>query len=180
MTKFSLVSFFCNRNELQNAIRELHQAGFDSRHFSIVGKEHLPNGFFTWKHTAIAGAKEVGHWGTLVGGLLGMLAGTATLLIPGVGPIVIAGPIIGILAGGAEGAVLGEVGGGVLGAGMGALLGHFSIPHDRAPGAEAGIKAGKIALLITGDSQEQERARDVLKNAGIEIDEGNKNIVSTK
>jgi hypothetical protein len=165
MAKHALIGFFPTHIDVENGVLELRKAGFDLHKISIVGKDEE---FISWKNTARKGAKEVGHWASVVGGLFGVLTGAATLFIPGIGQIVIAGSILGLLAGGVEGLILGNAAGTAVGGIAGALIG--LLEKDSALLCENAIKAGKFALLMTGTSQEQEKAREVLSNAGYNLD----------
>ena len=74
---------------------------------SIVGKdlqsETRVNGFITIGEIACPSA-AAGAW---VGGLFGLLAGTALLFIPGAGPLVVLGPLATAAVGAAQGALIG-------------------------------------------------------------------------
>ncbi len=78
-----------------------------------------------------------------IGGLLGLLAGTAILMIPGLGPVLAVGPIAGGLA------ML--TGTAALGAGIGAMAGLLSdegIPSDRVDFYREAFDAGQGIILL--------------------------------
>ncbi|ARV57291.1 hypothetical protein BZZ01_00430 [Nostocales cyanobacterium HT-58-2] len=164
MTTHALIGFFPTHSDIENAVFELRKAGFDLRKVSIVGKDEE---FISWKDSASKGAKEVGHWASLVGGLFGVLTGAATVFIPGIGQIVVAGSILGLLAGGIEGLIIGDAAGAAVGGMAGAFIG--LVEKDSALLCENAIKAGNFALLMIGTTQEQEKAREVLSNAGYNL-----------
>lgn len=78
-----------------------------------------------------------------IGGLLGLLAGTAILMIPGLGPVLAVGPI--------AGGVAMLTGTAALGAGIGAMAGLLSdegIPSDRVDFYREAFDAGQGIILL--------------------------------
>jgi hypothetical protein len=172
--KHEAANIFPTHVEAEAAVLELQKAGFDMQKISIIGKdyqttEHI-RGFLTWKDSAKAGAGEGGYWGTFFGGLFGILTGVGLLFVPGVGPVIVAGHVAGVLAGWIEGMVVGGVGAAVAGGLVGALVG-LGIPKEQAIKYETEIKAGKFLVLVSGTDEEIERARQILQNAGHEVNQ---------
>jgi hypothetical protein len=103
----------------------------------------------------IAGpAAATGAW---VGGLFGLMAGSALLFIPGAGPLVVLGPLAAAAIGAAHGALLGG--------GVGAVLGHF-VAKEHIPKYERLVSAGKHLAVVHGTEDDVARARDILTDAG--------------
>jgi hypothetical protein len=172
--KHEAANIFPTHVEAEAAVLELQKAGFDLQKISIIGKdyqttEHV-HGFLTWKDSAKAGAGEAGYWGTFFGGLFGILTGVGLLFVPGVGPVIVAGHVAGVLAGWIEGMVVGGVGAAVAGGLLGALVG-LGIPKEQALKYETEIKAGKFLVLVSGTDEEIERVRQILQNAGHEVNQ---------
>ena len=169
-----VVSTFVTHVEAENAVRELQKSDFNMHKISILGKDYQTTehvrGFLTWKDTARGGAGEAGYWGAFIGGLFGILTGAGILFIPGIGPVIVAGHIVGVLAGWIEGMVVGGVGAAVAGGLIGALVG-LGIPKEQALKYETEIKAGKFLVLVSGTDEDLQRAQQILKNAGHQVDE---------
>ncbi|MBW4444826.1 MAG: general stress protein [Plectolyngbya sp. WJT66-NPBG17] len=172
--KHEAVSIFPSHVEAEAAVLELQRAGFDMRKISIIGKDYQTTehvrGFFTWKDTAKAGAKEAGYWGTFFGSFFGILTGAGLLFVPGVGPVIVAGHVAGALAVWIEGMIVGGVGAAVAGGLVGALVG-LGIPKEQALKYETEIKAGKFMVIASGTDEEIDRAQQILKNADHEVNQ---------
>jgi hypothetical protein len=172
--KHEAANIFPTHVEAEAAVLELEKAGFDMQKISIIGKDYQTTehvrGFLTWKDSAKVGAGEGGYWGTFFGGLFGILTGVGLLFVPGVGPVIVAGHVAGVLAGWIEGMVVGGVGAAVVGGLVGALVG-LGIPKEQAIKYETEIKAGKFLVLVSGTDEEIERVRQILQNAGHEVNQ---------
>lgn len=160
MAQHELIGIFSTQTEAENAVLELQKADLDINKISIFGKHFQIHDFFSWKDPAKEGATEFGYWGTV----LGALTGTEFLLIPPITQIIIAGPMFGLLLGAVQGLTVGVVVGALVGALTGVLFEELENPTY-----ENAIKAGKFALMMRGTSQEQEKAREVLMDAGYNI-----------
>jgi hypothetical protein len=94
--------------QAEDAVRELHRAGFKMKQLSIVGKgyrsEEYPIGFYTLGDRM----KTWGSVGVFWGALWGMLFGAAFFWVPGVGLLGAAGPFVHVLVGALEGAAVGR------------------------------------------------------------------------
>ena len=105
----SIVAVYSDHAEAENAVRQLHEAGFAMGDLSIIGRDFQmseePTGFVSAGDYAKAGA-GTGAW---FGGLFGLLVGAAFLIVPGVGPIVIAGPLTAAVLAGRRGCDRGDV-----------------------------------------------------------------------
>jgi hypothetical protein len=112
-----VIAVFDDLDGAQGAVERLAAAGFSVDRISIIGKdlqsEIRVDGLVTTGDIAGPSA-ATGAW---VGGLFGLLAGTALLFVPGAGPLIVLGPLAAAAVGAAEGALIGS--------GVGAVLGHF-------------------------------------------------------
>ena len=153
----NIVAVYPDHASAEEAIRQLHEAGFAMRDLSIIGRDFQmseePIGFISTGDYAKAGA-ETGAW---FGGLFGLLVGAAFLILPGVGPVVVAGPIAAALLAGLEGAIAGTA----LGSLAGALVG-VGIPRDRALKYETQIRGGKFIVVARGVPEAIARARELI------------------
>ena len=79
----SIVAVYPDHAAAEEAIRQLHEAGFPMSDLSIIGRNYQtteePVGFISTSDYATAGAKT----GASFGGLLGLLVGSAFLVLPG-------------------------------------------------------------------------------------------------
>ncbi len=100
---------------------------------------------------------EAGTRASVIGGVLGLLAGIGVLPIPGAGPIIAAGPIISALSGAAMGAAVGGI--------AGALV-WIGFPESAARQYEARIRWGGILVSVQCDScRALERCRKAMAAA---------------
>lgn len=162
MADQSIVGVFDTISEAEAAIRKLDQGHFPVQQVSILAQnlesEKDVHGFITSGDVAKEGA-GTGAW---VGGLFGLLMGSAFLWVPGFGPLLVAGHLAGILLGTLEGAAFGAAGGGLLGwlAGLGISKQHILKYEDQ-------MKAGKYLLVIRGDSGDIARAREIVAGTNV-------------
>jgi hypothetical protein len=153
----AVIGVFGDSDAAQAAVERLAAADFPVDRISIVGKdlqsETRVNGFVTTGDIAGPSA-ATGAW---VGGLFGLLAGSALLFIPGAGPLVVLGPLAAAAVGAAQGALLGG--------GVGAVLGHF-VAKEHIPKYEQLVRAGSYLVVVHGTEDDVARARQVLVEAG--------------
>jgi uncharacterized membrane protein len=153
----SIVAVYPDHHAAEEAVRQLHEAGFPIGDLSIIGRNYQtieePVGFISAGDYTSVGAKT----GASFGGLLGLLVGAAVLIIPGVGPVMVAGPLAASLLAGIEGAIAGTA----LGSLAGALVG-WGIPKDRAIKYETHVEGGKFLVVVRGVPEVVDRARSLL------------------
>jgi heat induced stress protein YflT len=153
----AVIGVFADLDSAQAAVERLAAAGFPIDHISILGKdlqsETRLNGYVTTGDIAGPSA-ATGAW---VGGLFGLLAGSALLFVPGAGPLIVLGPL--------AAAAIGAVQGALLGGGVGAILGHF-VEKQHIPKYEQLVKAGSYLVVVHGAEQDVARAQQVLTDAG--------------
>ncbi len=156
------VAIYDTHTQAENAVKELQRAGFDMKKISIVGKDYHTEEHVVGFLNAGDRAKIFGKMGAFWGGLMGILFGSAMLFIPVVGHVIVLGPLAAALFSGLEGAVM--VGG--ASALIGALV-SVGIPKDSVLRYETALKAEKFMLVVHGDAQEIDRARELLKTSGL-------------
>ncbi len=163
------VGAFPNRNDIEYALRELRDAGFDMNKVSVIARNNDTGdvaGVETQEHVgnkADEGAATGALTGGLFGGITGLLVGLGSLAIPGVGPIMLAGEIATTLATTLAGAGIGAATGGLLGA----LVG-LGIPEERAKVYNQRVERGDYLLILDGTEAEINRAEAIVRNRGIE------------
>jgi hypothetical protein len=153
----AVVAVVSDMDAAQDAVERLIAAGIGRDHVSIVGKDaksaRRVNGFVTTG--SIAGqSAAAGAW---IGGVFGLLMGTALLFVPGAGPLIVLGPLAAAALGAAEG--------GLLGGAVAVLLGHF-VEDDERQRYEQLVRDGCCLIVVHGDEQEVARAGQLLDEAG--------------
>ncbi|RSK50696.1 general stress protein [Bacillus canaveralius] len=146
-----IVGVYDTHEEAIRAVEDLKMQGYRSEEISVIGKhddevDEVTEATGTKAEEGLAAGAATGG---ALGGLAGLLAGVGALAIPGVGPIIAAGPIAATLTGAAVGAGAGGL--------TGALIG-MGIPEDEAGHYESEVKAGKILVLVDGESAKMSRA----------------------
>jgi hypothetical protein len=153
----AVIGVFADLDSAQAAVERLAAAGFPIDHVSVLGKdlqsETRLNGYVTTGDIAGPSA-ATGAW---VGGLFGLLAGSALLFVPGAGPLIVLGPL--------AAAAIGAVQGALVAGGVGAILGHF-VAKQHIPKYEQLVKAGSYLVVVHGSEQDVARAQQVLTDAG--------------
>jgi hypothetical protein len=149
---------FDDRDDAQDAIGALRDAGFSADDISILARDRDTAGQLAEEtgSEAATGAATGALAGGLLGGVAGWLVGIGALAIPGVGPIIAAGPIAAALGG----AALGAAGGGIIGALTGA-----GIPEDEARYYDEEFRRGGIVVTVQARGRYDE-ARRVLHEYG--------------
>jgi hypothetical protein len=153
----AVIAVFTDFDTAYRAVERLVEAGLRPDQISVVGRdlqsEVRLNGYVTAGDIAGPSA-ATGAW---VGGLFGLLAGSALLFVPGAGPLIVLGPLAAAAAGAGEGALLGGV--------VGAVLGHF-VAKRHLPKYEQLVRAGNYLVVVHGTDEEVDHARQALTAAG--------------
>jgi hypothetical protein len=154
----SVVGVYAHLDQAEEAVRELGQGGFPIQHVSIIaanlGSEKKVHGFVTSCDVAKSSART-GAW---VGGIFGLLVGSAFLWLPGVGPLIVAGSLASALLAGVEGAVAGAAVTGLLG-----WLTSLGISKQQILKYEEVVKAGKYLLVAHGSADDVKKAKAILE-----------------
>lgn len=162
MSHKSIYAIAISEGQANQILDSLIAAGFSSNDISVLFPDKdSTHQFAHEKHTkAPEGAVVGASAGGVLGGTLGLLAGIGALAIPGVGPLIAAGPLLAALSGVAAGATAGGVAGALVGLGT---------PELEAKRYENRIAEGNLLISVHAESSEEvERAKEVLKNAGAE------------
>lgn len=157
-TRDTVVAVFDERDDAQDAINALRDAGFRADDISILARDRDTAGQLAEDTgtEAAAGAATGALAGGLLGGVAGWLVGIGALAIPGVGPIIAAGPIAAALGGAAIGATTGGIIGALTGAG---------IPEDEAKYYDSEFRRGGIVVTVQARGRYDE-ARSILRENG--------------
>ena len=156
-----VVSIFDTHLEADAAIKQMQHSGFDMKKLSIVGRDFQTEENIIGYYNLGDRTQYWGKQGAFWGGIWGLLFGSALFVIPGVGPLLIAGTFVSTLVAAIEGAV---IVGGV--SALGAALYSLGIKKNSVVQYEADLKAGKYMLIVHGTSEDQRKAREILKNTG--------------
>jgi hypothetical protein len=154
----TVVAVFDDRDDAQDAINALRDAGFMADDISILARDRDTAGTLAEDTGAnvAAGAATGAVAGGLLGGVAGWLVGIGALAIPGVGPIIAAGPLAAALGG----AAIGATGGGIIGA-----LTGVGIPEEEARYYDTEFKRGGIVVTIQARGRYDE-ARSIMRENG--------------
>jgi hypothetical protein len=153
----AVIAVFADFDTAHRAVERLVGAGLRPDQISVVGRDLQSELRLTGYVTTgdIAGpSAATGAW---VGGLFGLLAGSALLFVPGAGPLIVLGPLAAAAAGAGQGALLGGV--------VGAVLGHF-VAKRHLPKYEKLVQAGNYLVVVHGTDEEVDQARQALTTAG--------------
>jgi hypothetical protein len=148
-----VIGVYDSLDDARGAVEQLQREGVPIDDISIVGnleKERTVHGFVTAEETA----KEGVRLGATVGGLFGLLSGTAFFFVPGVGPLVVVGPLASALLGAGEGAVTGGL--------FGALLGKI-MEAKRIPKYEEHVRNRKYLVVVRADPETVERLQEAVQ-----------------
>ncbi|MEH1932698.1 MAG: histidine kinase [Nostoc sp.] len=163
------VGVFSNRRDVENALHELKNVGFDMDRVSVItqdgDKDDIAGAEVRDRvgDKSDEGAKVGAATGGALGGLTGLLVGLGTLAIPGIGPIMLAGAAATTLATTLAGAGIGAVAGSLLGA----LIG-LGIPEERARVYDERVRRGHYLVIVDGTDAEILTAEAILKRQGVE------------
>ncbi|MFN8636854.1 MAG: general stress protein [Chloroflexota bacterium] len=154
----TVVAVFEDRDDAQDAINALRDAGFMADDISILARDRDTAGRLAEDTgtEAATGAATGALAGGLLGGVAGWLVGIGALAIPGVGPIIAAGPLAAALGG----AAIGAAGGGIIGALTGA-----GIPEEEARYYDTEFRQGGIVVTVQARGRYDE-AHDIMHEYG--------------
>jgi hypothetical protein len=152
----AVIAVFADFDTALRAVERLIEGGLHPDQISVVGRdlqsELRLNGYVTTGDIAGPTA-ATGAW---VGGLFGLLAGSALLFVPGAGPLIVLGPLAAAAVGTGQGALLGGI--------VGAVLGHF-VAKRHLPKYEQLVRAGSYLVVVHGTDEEVDQARQALTAA---------------
>jgi Heat induced stress protein YflT domain len=153
------VGLFHGRDDAEDAINALKDAGISAEDVSVVARDRDTDGTLAEDTGSEAGtgAATGALAGGVLGGVAGWLIGIGALAIPGVGPIIAAGPLAAALGG----AALGAAGGGLIGALTGA-----GVPEDEAKWYDERVRSGGILVSVRAPGRYGEAMSIMRENSG--------------
>jgi len=157
------IAVFDTHEAASDAVVRLQHGGFDMTKVSIVGRGYQTDEHVLGFFNAGDRAKFFGKYGALWGSLAGVLFSAAFMVVPVVGGVVVLGPL--------ASAVVGAIEGAVVGGGLSALAGALSalgVPKDTVLRYETDVRADKYLLVVHGDAELQQRAKDLLGKVALE------------
>jgi hypothetical protein len=154
-----VVGLFAGREDAEQAIANLIQAGFSPEHIGYLE----PPDIRQLKNPAEGAAKGIAAGAASGAFLGGLLAAVAVGLVPRLGEVLVAGALVQV--------VIGAVLGGSIGAVAGGLLGAEASSEDELYFMEE-IQAGRILVSVDVDDQTaEEKAAEVLRGShALEVD----------
>jgi hypothetical protein len=157
MTTNSVVAIYDTHEQVEDAVKELQEAGVDMKSLSIAAKNTHTDEHVVGYYNAGDRMKYWGKVGAFWGGFWGLLFGSAAFAIPGLGPILVAGPLVAWIVAGLEGAV---VVGGV--SAVGAGLVSIGIPKDSVLKYDVALKTDKFLLVVHGTPDAVDKAKNII------------------
>jgi hypothetical protein len=142
----TVVGLIDDGNRVQDAIKDLLEAGFDRRDVGLIAPDVKSE-----SETVLSTTRA----GLAVGAAVAMLLGVAAILIPGIGPATVAGPLLAVPA-------LATLVGGLVGA-----LTASGVSESDANFYAEGVRRGGVLVTVRAESAEQAaRAARILKQNG--------------
>lgn len=90
-----VIGIYPNYTSLESGVQALKNAGFRNSDVSVLYPEKRKPGRSTDTTGKAARTAPDSGSGTMVGGVLGWLAGAGSLVIPGIAPLIAVGPVVG-------------------------------------------------------------------------------------
>lgn len=160
----TVVGYFDNFRQAENAVDELTRDGFRREDISIIANQEARRSTTRVSGSDKAGESDAGTGaavgattGAVVGGAAGLIASLAGLTIPVVGPILAAGPIVAMLSGAGVGAVAGGL--------IGALV-NLGVPEEEARVYEEAVKRGGTLVTLKAEDARAQAAADIMNRHG--------------
>jgi len=164
----TVVGYFDQYSQAQNAVRSLVDAGFPRSDISLVASdptgEYAKSSVLTSTDPDSASYTAAGAGtGAILGGIGGLLVGIGALTLPGIGPVIAAGPLATTLLG----AGVGAAAGGLIG-----ILMDVGIPENEAHYYAEGLRrGGAVVTVSTQDEMMIDRAINIFERDGaVDID----------
>lgn len=148
----STIGVYKTHDDAIEALRELKNAGYNTKHVSLIGKAEKSG---QGELINIAGT-EVGI-GALAGSAIGILTGVGLFAIPGLGFLFGAGALVGAIAG---------FDFGLLGGGIVSALTLSGLHKEIGEEYDVAIKQGRFLLIAQGNDEEVEKAKTILETHG--------------
>src|SRR5918996_6209272 len=161
---------FKSRDNAEKAVNQLRSLGIPDQRIGIIAPGSA-SADTVEKGVPVTDTEDPGMgraMGAAVGGAMGAAGGAtlglavATVAIPGIGPVLAFGMIGAALLG-----VVGAAAGSAVGDAVEEELGE-GIPHEDLYVYEDALRHGKSVLIAYVDDDQEDRAREILNNAGAE------------
>jgi len=161
----TVVAVFDERDDAEDAIRALKDAGYRSDEISLVARNRDDAAGLAHDTGTKAGegAATGAVAGGILGGLGGFLAGVGALSIPVVGPVIAAGAFATALTGAAVGAGIGAVAGALIGMG---------IPENEAKWYEERVNRGAWLVAVNAPGRYDEARQTMREHGGHDYEMG--------
>ena len=155
----TVVGFFANREDAENAVAALVNAGASRESLGIISRDYrdAADSPKVGPLHGVGGADTTAGGAAAVGGIAGFAAGLLALAIPGIGPILAAGP----LAAGLIGAGVGAAAGGLIG-----YLKDMGVSEDEAEYYAEGVRRGGTIVAVRSDEGEVSRLARIMDDNG--------------
>jgi hypothetical protein len=159
MAERSVVGIYDTMAQAEEAVHTLDQAGFPVKHVSVVtqnlASDKATHGYITPGDDLTPHGAATGAW---VGGLCGVLIGSAFLWVPGFGPLLVVGRLAALLLAGVEGTLAGIGAGALLSA-----LKNWGIAEEHIFDYEKQVQGGKHLVIAYGTAEEVAKAHAILQ-----------------
>jgi uncharacterized membrane protein len=157
----TIIALFSSKVDANNAIDDLHNAGFTNGSISIIVKDSLIRKDLESNSSTSSVVRNTASGATtggIIGGLLGLLSGLTAVNIPGIWPLLIAGPFAAAIGfSGASAATLSGTVTGAAAGGIAGLLASLGLSNEKATGIKNMIGKGDILLSVeAGENKENE------------------------
>ena len=164
-TRDMVVAVFDERDDAQDAVNDLKNAGFSGEDIGLVAQNREEAADMAHESGTKAGEGAVAGavTGGLLGGLGGFLVGVGALAIPVVGPVIAAGAFATALAGAVVGAGVGAIAGALVGMG---------IPKEEADWYEERVRGGAWLVTVRSAGRYDEARRILRDNGGRDYESG--------
>jgi uncharacterized protein YjbJ (UPF0337 family) len=164
------VGTFSTKSEVESALTQLRQAGFDMDdvHVLVKNEDNEPDQIAGVDvkdkvgNQAGKGAASGAATGGAIGGVTGLLVGLGAIAIPGVAPVLAAGAAGTAIATALTGGAIGAAAGGL----VGALVG-LGIPKERAEVYEGVLRQGGYVVILDGTQEELDQAHAILQTGNV-------------
>jgi hypothetical protein len=150
----SIVGIYDTNEKAVAAIKNLMASGFPMKEVSMIGaSESGDENLKTEEGKKIAVEMAPAEIGVALGTVAGILTGVGVFAIPGLGLLYGAGALIGAIAGFDAGLITG---------GLISVLSIIGVENDKSGNYEKYIKDGKSLVVVQGDENDIDRAKNIL------------------
>ena len=146
------IAIYDSHKQAVEALKVLKAHDFPLSDVSIIGKAGIDNEHLHLDEVDKA-TNVPAYVGIGAGTVVGLLTGIGLFAIPGVGVLYGAGALVGALAG----AEVGTIGGGIV-----SVLAKYFTKDDHIENIKDHIEAGKFALVVAGDKDDIDKAKEIL------------------